>query len=412
MNTNSPVLTPDAAPLKADRPKKVLIIEDEQITANVYRNKLVVEGYQAEISPDGESGLKMMRTFRPDAIVLDLMLPKMSGIDVIKEIRADTEFSTVPIFVLSNTYMTNLVQDAWKAGATKCLSKINFSPKDLLELMRRTIGAGQAISNARPKTDGASPAKPAPAAAKTDAETQAEFRQNFIGTLPGILLELRTGLQNLFKSDTEATQLKHIHGLYYHICRVNNNAGLAGLVLIAHPAAAIEALLKELYEQPKNINASTLRTVAIAVDFLDTLFKTGTRPDLQQLPAARILVVDDEALACRAITYALEKAQLQSVSLQDPNAAFQLLSEKQFDLVFLDVDMPGLNGYELCAKLRKLPQHKHTPVVFVTRLDNFDGRTKSRVAGGNDFIAKPFLFIELTVKALIHILRAKLQPAK
>ena len=95
-----------------------------------------VEGYLTEAAPDGESGLKLMRTFQPDAIVLDLMLPKMSGVEVIKEIRGEAEFSKLPIIVLSNTYSTNLMQDAWKAGATKCVSKINCSPKILLELMR------------------------------------------------------------------------------------------------------------------------------------------------------------------------------------------------------------------------------------------------------------------------------------
>jgi DNA-binding response OmpR family regulator len=59
--------------------KKILIIEDDQIVANVYRNKLAVEGYQTEAALDGETGLKMMRTFQPDAIVLDLILPKMSS---------------------------------------------------------------------------------------------------------------------------------------------------------------------------------------------------------------------------------------------------------------------------------------------------------------------------------------------
>ena len=95
-----------------------------------------------------------------------------------------------------------------------------------------------------------------------------------------------------------------------------------------------------------------------------------------------------------------------------PNAALNLLSENKFDLVFLDVDMPGMTGFELCTKLRALPQHKKTPVVFVTALSDFDSRTSSMMAGGNDFIAKPFLFIELTVKALIHVLRARLQPAE
>jgi len=382
--------------------KKILIIEDDQIIANVYRNKLVVEGYLAEITSDGEAGLKMVRTFQPDAIVLDLMLPKMSGVEVIKQIRSEPEFFELPIIVLSNTYSTNLMQDAWKAGATKCVSKINCSPKILLELMRNVIGGGEAISHARPKTGGGG----------ADAEFQAEFRKTFIAGLPATLTALRTALQSLVKADTEAARLEHIHELYSRINAVSSNAGLAGLVPIAHMAAALEALLKELNEKPKNINASTLRTVATAVDFFDFLFDHGAGPEKRELPPASILVVDDEALACRTITYALKKAKLQSVSVEDPNAAFKLLSENQYDLVFLDVDMPGMTGYELCNKLRSLPMHKKTPVVFCTRLDDFNSRTKSTMAGGNDFIAKPFLYIELTVKALIHVLRGKLQPAK
>ena len=392
--------------------KKILIIEDDQIVANVYRNKLAVEGYQAEVALDGETGLKVMRTFQPDAIVLDLVLPKMSGVEVIKEIRSEADFSKLPIIVFSNTYLTNLMQDAWKAGATKCVSKINCSPKELLELMRRTIGGGEAVSPARQKTEDAPATKPAKFASETDAEFQAELRKSFVASLPATLDALRAALQSLIKSDTEVARLEHIHELYRRVHAVNGNAGIAGLVPIAHLAAALEALLKELHEKPKNINSSTLRTVAATVDFLGFLFERGTHPDKQEIPPASILVVDDEVISRRAIIYALEKAQLQSVSVEDPNAAFKLLSENQFDLVFLDVDMPGMTGYELCTKLRNLPLHKKTPVVFITALSDFDNRTSPMMAGGNDFIAKPFLFIELTVEALIHVLRGKFQPAK
>ena len=149
--------------------KKILIIEDDQIVANVYRNKLTVEGYQAEVALDGETGLKVMRTFQPDAIVLDLVLPKMSGVEVIKEIRSEADFSKLPIIVFSNTYLTNLIQDAWKAGATKCVSKINCPPKELFELIRRTIGVVVAVSPARPKTEGALATKPAKFTSETDA---------------------------------------------------------------------------------------------------------------------------------------------------------------------------------------------------------------------------------------------------
>ena len=193
---------------------------------------------------------------------------------------------------------------------------------------------------------------------------------------------------------------------------MNGNAGIAGLVQIAHMSAALEALLKEIYEKPKNINPSTLRTIAAGVDFLGFLFERGTLPETQETPAANILVVDDEAISRRAIIYALEKAQLHSVNVEAPETAYNLLTESHFDLVFLDVDMPGMTGFELCTKLRALPLHKKTPVVFVTSLSDFDNRTSSTMAGGNDFIAKPFLFIELTVKALIHVLRGKLLPVK
>jgi len=73
--------------------------------------------------------------------------------------------------------------------------------------------------------------------------------------------------------------------------------------------------------------------------------------------------------------------------------------------------MPGMNGYELCAKLRLLPTHKKTPVVFVTGLNDLESRANSMMSGGTDFIAKPFLFMELAVKALVHTLRGWLALA-
>jgi DNA-binding response OmpR family regulator len=66
-----------------------------------------------------------------------------------------------------------------------------------------------------------------------------------------------------------------------------------------------------------------------------------------------------------------------------------------------------MNGYELCSKLRTLPAHGKTPVVFVTGLNDLESRANSMMSGGTDFIAKPFLFMELAVKALVHALRGR-----
>jgi CheY-like chemotaxis protein len=397
--------------------KKILIIEDNQIVANVYRNKLAVEGYQVEIALDGETGLKVMRTFQPDMIVLDLMLPKMTGVEVIKQIRSEDDFARLPVIVFSNTYLTNLIQEAWKAGATKCLSKASCSPKEVLDLVRHTIGESGAMPPTKSSVEGTHEKKilPAPALANTlEADTvfQVSLQKSFTDSLPATLATLRSGLQGLIKADGEVMQLKQIYELHRRMHALTGNAGIAGLLIIAKMSDSIEALLKEIYEKPKNINPSTLRTVANAIDFLGFLFERGILPDRQEIPPVNILVVDDEAISRRAVVYALDKAQLHTVNVENPNEALKLLADNSYDLVFLDVDMPGMTGYELCSKLRAMPQHKKTPVVFVTALAGFENRTSSMMAGGNDFIVKPFLFIELTVKALMHILRGKLQPAK
>src|SRR6516225_8461727 len=163
--------------------KKILIIEDDVIVANIYRNKFSIEGFTVDIANDGMSGLEAIKTFRPDAVVLDLMLPKMTGVELMKKVRGEADFQKLPIIVFSNTYLTNMVQEAWKAGATKCLSKANCSPKQLLEVVRGTLaGNGAAPGAAAPKAgpatappQGAAPA-PASGPAPGDADWDAKFQ--------------------------------------------------------------------------------------------------------------------------------------------------------------------------------------------------------------------------------------------
>jgi len=402
--------------------KRILIIEDDQIVANIYRNKFAGDGFDAEIALDGHAGLELVHSYKPDAVVLDLMLPKLTGVEVMRKIRSEAAWQEMPIIVLSNTYLTDMVQEAWKAGATKCVSKSSATPKQIIELVRSSLGInGPSTASPPPPTPAVAPA-PAPAAARpaelrkttseADAEFQAGLRTSFVQSLPASLAFLRLGLQALVKAESETTRLKQLHELYRRVHALTGNAGLAGLLTIAQMADALEALLKELHEKPKNINPSTLRTVATAIDFLGQLFDPNSLAAAQELPSASILVVDDEAISRRAITYALEKAKLKSTSVEDPLAAYNLLAVNKYDLIFLDVDMPGMNGFELCTKLRTLPAHKKTPVVFVTSLNDFENRAASTMSGGNDFIGKPFLFIELAVKALVYVLRGRLAPAK
>ena len=76
--------------------RPILIIEDDTITANVYSNRFRVEGFQVEVAPDGEAGLALVKSFAPDIVTCDLMMPKRNGVEVITALRADPATRSIP----------------------------------------------------------------------------------------------------------------------------------------------------------------------------------------------------------------------------------------------------------------------------------------------------------------------------
>ena len=410
---------------------KILIIEDDPIVAHIYRTRIEREGYEVEIAADGQSGFYRIHEFHPSAVLLDLMLPKMNGVEILKKIRAQAEFQRTPIIVFTNAYVPNMIQESFNAGATQVFNKATLTPRQIVDALHNAL-----FVNSGEGEDGKSPAEPGPAqgasaddsalAAATaactpgtavlnapaerlgEAEDQAGLRQTFNLTAPETFTVIRKVMQEFSKAQDDPSRVPHLDELYRKVHALTGSAGIAGLHNISQMAAALEVLLKELAEKPKNINASTLRTVAHSLDFIAELFNKGAGGTSINTTPINIMVVDDEILSRRAITYALEKANLKTVSLEDPQAALKLASENSFDLIFLDVQMPGMDGFELCTKIRALSEHKTTPIIFVTSLTDFKSRARSSLSGGTDLIAKPFMFIELSVKALAYVLRGRL----
>ncbi len=403
--------------------KKILIIEDDQVVAGIYRNKYQMAGFVVEIAKDGEEGLKKLEAFQPDIVQLDLMMPKLNGVEVIKRIRAHPRFSALPIVVLSNSYLAHLVTEAWQAGANRCISKADCTPKTMMEIVDRLLEQknAPAFPPAAPPPVAAAPLPVATmsaafasgvaqtASTAADVEFQAELRSAFVDGARETMNTLRALLHNFLKATTPETRVATSGDLLRKVRSLTGNAGLAGAQRLAKMASAIEAFLSELQMKPEQITPSTLRTVAQAVDFIEELFRHCGPAESGQLPNSSILVVDDDPISRKAVIYALEKVGLKSLNLDEPNSALAILSANTFELIFLDVEMPGMSGFELCQKIRALPAHAKTPVVFVTGLTDFDSRTKSMLSGGNDFIAKPFIFLELGVKALIHVFRSQLK---
>jgi CheY-like chemotaxis protein len=167
---------------------------------------------------------------------------------------------------------------------------------------------------------------------------------------------------------------------------------------------AFSALLKELSENPRRVSPSNVRTIFQAVNSLGVFLNRASISSTENEPRYRVLAVDDEPGIRKIVQLALESVQLVVDSAQDAQEALTVSKQNRYDLFVLDVNMPGLSGFELCQKLRASPPYRKTPVIFVTGSDNFESRIQSASSGANDFIGKPFLSKELAVKALIHLL--------
>lgn len=414
--------------------KKLLIIEDDAVIANMYRGRFEKEGYQVEVAPDGQAGFYRIHEIVPDVVLLDLMLPQINGVDILRKIRAQKRFEALPVIVFTNAYFRDMLRDAIKAGATKVFLKAALTPRQLVEAVEEVLygdlrapavpgvpevpePAPSTPAAVRPPSPAAlteqtqRPAAAPPAAPGGDVTTQSDLRLTFTASAPERLVTLRKLLNEFTRAAEDGARLAVLTELYRKVHALTGSAGLVGLKLISQVSASLEALLRELADKPAALTASTTRTIANAVDFLGGLLEGAGLQPPEDGPPPGILVVDDEVISRRAVLLALEKAHLRAVAVEDPNLAYALTTTNRFDLVILDVDMPGMNGFELCKKIRAQADHKDTPVIFVTGLNDFETRAQSTLSGGNDLIAKPFLFSELAVKALSYVLKPKLKTA-
>jgi CheY-like chemotaxis protein len=249
---------------------------------------------------------------------------------------------------------------------------------------------------------------PAPSDAQTATEFYTKARRSFLQSAPATCAAMRSLCQAFLFESKETEREMKLQNFYRKIHFIAATAGLAQCHHLAQMACAFEALLFELSSRPAAIGPSVSRTIASTVDCLALLFDCARETDVETPLSMQALVVDDDALSNRLVVSALQRAQLQARSADDPLVGLQWLKETHFDLVLLDIEMPGMDGFELCRRLRLLPGYKKTPVIYVTGHSDFDNRARSVLSGGDDLISKPIFPMELAVKAVTLLLKRKI----
>lgn len=120
---------------------KVLIVEDDKFLSELISTKLDKEGFSISLAGDGEAGLKKAEEFRPDIILLDIMLPGMDGFEVLEKLKASTDASlkSIPVIILSNFGQESKVERGLQLGAVDYLVKANFTTGEIVAKIKEVL---------------------------------------------------------------------------------------------------------------------------------------------------------------------------------------------------------------------------------------------------------------------------------
>jgi len=119
--------------------KKILFIEDESVLHKTIGEVLTQQGYEMISALDGEIGLRLAQTKKPDLILLDLILPKIDGFGVLKQLKEDEKTKGIPVIVLTNLEGMQDVERAIKMGASTYLVKSNYDLEEVVEKIKNAV---------------------------------------------------------------------------------------------------------------------------------------------------------------------------------------------------------------------------------------------------------------------------------
>jgi len=122
---------------------KVVVADDDRMFRKAAETTLRRQGYTVATASDGEEALQLIRSERPDIIVLDLIMPKLQGFDVLRILKQDTLTSAIPVIVLSSLTQEQDKQEALDLGAVAYFNKAAFSLGELVKQVESTLTKGQ-----------------------------------------------------------------------------------------------------------------------------------------------------------------------------------------------------------------------------------------------------------------------------
>ena len=119
--------------------KKIFVIEDEKILGEMYESTLESQGFEVKVIRDGESAVQEAKKEKPDLILLDLLLPRLRGEEVLKNLKSNSETRNIPVFILTNYDTPEDREMGNNLGAEKYILKTSITPKEIAEMVEERL---------------------------------------------------------------------------------------------------------------------------------------------------------------------------------------------------------------------------------------------------------------------------------
>ena len=120
---------------------KILLADDDPLMVRMYQKKLENDGYEVAVADDGDTALIKIKEFKPDLILLDIMMPKINGLQVLAKLKADPETCNLPVILLTNVHGSDEdINQGLELGAVAYLVKANNRPKVVVEKVKEILG--------------------------------------------------------------------------------------------------------------------------------------------------------------------------------------------------------------------------------------------------------------------------------
>lgn len=119
--------------------QKILIVEDDFFIRELYQRQLQKDGYLVEAAADGAEGLVKANDYKPHLILLDIMLPKLNGLDLLRTIKTKPETKDIPVILLTNLGQESVIKEGFTLGAEGYLIKSAYTPSQIIEEVKNFL---------------------------------------------------------------------------------------------------------------------------------------------------------------------------------------------------------------------------------------------------------------------------------